>query len=116
MRAKEFLAEANGDMHPYTEKQLANIMVLPELDQYYEFYRFMIAAACSPDQEPSPQTDLNDKPAAIAYTLEDEKKLKHALKLMGKKGRWMTSGEAREPIDTVTQSPVAKIKRNKYGV
>lgn len=115
MRAKEFITEQSSGVHPYDEKRLANIMVMPELDQYYEFYRFMIAAACSPGL-PSPDDDLNNKPAAVAYTLEDEKKLRHALKLMGKKGKWMTSGEAHEPTDTSAVSPIAKIKKNKYGV
>lgn len=115
MKAKEFITEESSSIFPYDEKRLANIMVMPELDQYYEFYRFMIAAACSPDA-PSSDSHLNDKPAAVAYTLEDEKKLKHALKLMGKKGKWMASGEAKEPNDTSTISPIAKAKKNKYGV
>lgn len=115
MRAKEFITEESSGIHPYDEKRLANIMVMPELDQFYEFYRFMIATACSPET-PSPDGDLNCKPAAIAYTQADEDKLKHGLSIMGKKGKWMASGEAREPNDTSTTSPVAKVKKNKYGV
>lgn len=115
MRAKEFITEESSGVHPYDEKRLANIMVLPDIDQFYDFYRFMIAVACSPET-PSPDNDLNNRPAAVAYTLEDEKKLKSALKLMSKTGKWMTSGEAAEPKDTGVQSPVAKVKKNKYGV
>ncbi len=115
MRAKEFITEQSSSVHPYDEKRLANIMVLPNIDQFYEFYRFMISVACSPGM-PSPDDDLNNKPAAIAYTQADEDKLKHALRIMGKKGKWMTSGEAKEPNDTSVVSPVAKIKKNKYGV
>lgn len=116
MRAREFLNEANGEMHPYTEKQVANIMVMPELDQFYEFYRFMTAVAMAPDHDPTTETDLANMPAAYAYTKADEEKLRHGLKILGKKGKWMTSGEASEPKDTGVHSPVAKVKKNKYGV
>lgn len=116
MRAKEFINEANGEMHPYTEKQVANIMVMPELDQFYEFYRFMTAVAMAPDHKPTTETDLANIPAAYAYTKSDEEKLRHGLKLLGKTGKWMTSGEASEPSNTGKISPVANIKKNRYGV
>lgn len=115
MRAKEFIIESRG-ISPYVEKQLANIMVIPELDQYYEFYRFMIAAAMAPDSSPQEAPDLANRPTAYAYTKEDELKLKHALRHMNKKGKWLSSGDADENSTTHTVSPVAKKKPNKYGV
>jgi hypothetical protein len=90
-------------------------MVMPEMDQYYEFYRFMIAVAMAPDNLQKEKV-LNQIPAAVAYTKADEEKLKHGLKVLGKQGKWITSGEAKEPDDTSTVSPVNKIKRNRYGV
>lgn len=115
MRAKEFITEGKN-ISPYTEKQLANIMVIPELDQYYEFYRFMIAAAMAPDSSPNGTPDLANRPTAYAYTKHDEEKLKSALRHMNKKGKWLASGEAAEPSATNTVSPVAVKKKNKYGV
>lgn len=115
MRAKEFITEAKG-ISPYVEKQLANIMVIPELDQYYEFYRFMIAAAMAPDAVPLNTPDLANRPTAYAYTKADEEKLKRALRHMKKTGKWLSSGEAAENGTTQTVSPVAKKKPNKYGV
>lgn len=115
MRAKEFITESKG-VSPYIEKQLANIMVIPELDQYYEFYRFMIAAAMAPDASPDQKPDLSNRPTAYAYTKEDEEKLKLALRHMGKKGKWLAAGEAAENNTTNTVSPVATKKKNRYGI
>ena len=115
MRAKEFLNE-DKKINPYIEKQLANIMVIPELDQYYEFYRFMIAAAMAPDSSPEDTPDLSNRPTAYAYTKQDEEKLKGALRHMKKKGVWLSAGEADENGTTNTVSPVATKKKNKYGV
>lgn len=115
MRAKEFITEAKG-ISPYVEKQLANIMVIPELDQYYEFYRFMIAAAMAPDAPPEGAPDLSNRPTAYAYTKHDEEKLKLALRHMNKKGKWLAVGDAAENNTTNSVSPVAAKKKNKYGV
>lgn len=115
MRAKEFITEAKG-ISPYVEKQLANIMVIPELDQYYEFYRFMTATAMAPDSVPADIPDLSNRPTAYAYTKEDEEKLKRALRYMKKTGKWLAPGEAAENGTTNKVSPVAKKKLNKYGV
>lgn len=116
MKANEFISESlkNG-LDPVVEKQLANIMVIPELNQFYEFYRFMIATAISPGTT-NDLPILRNRPAAIAYTSADEEKLNHALKTMNKKGIWLTAGEASEPNDTHSTSPVPSRKKNRYGV
>jgi hypothetical protein len=115
MRAKEFITEQ--ELHPYNEKSLGNIMVIPELDQFYEYYRFMIAAAQSPDHahEFKKETWIH-KPAAISYTKADEEILNKALKLVGKTGKWLENSAAAEPKDTNKASPVNKTKRNRYGI
>jgi hypothetical protein len=115
MRAKEFLSEQ--EMHPYDEKRLGNIMIIPELDQFYDFYRFMIAVAQSPEQmkEFNKETWIR-RPTAVTYTQEDEEILKRGLKALGKSGKWLTNDNAHEPDDTHATSPVAKVKKNKYGI
>lgn len=115
MRAKEFITEQ--ELHPYDEKRLGNIMVIPELDQFYEYYRFMIAAAQSPEHEPEFEKETwIRRPTAISYTKADEEILRKALKLVGKTGKWLENDSATEPDDTNKTSPVTKAKRNRYGV
>lgn len=115
MRAKEFLTEQ--EMQPYDEKRLGNIMIIPELDQFYDFYRFMIAVAQSPEQmrDFNKETWIN-RPSAVTYTKEDEAILKRGLKALGKNGKWLHNDAATEPTDTNKASPIAKVKKNKYGI
>ena len=54
--------------------------------------------------------------AQIMYAPEDEETIKLASKLMGVTPSRITDNKSREAKGTSSQSPVAKPKRNKYGV
>jgi hypothetical protein len=54
--------------------------------------------------------------AQVMYAPEDEETIMLASKLMGVTPTRITDNASREPKSTETQSPVAKTKRNKYGV
>jgi hypothetical protein len=51
----------------------------------------------------------------MPYTKEDEDMLHHALKRMGKKHKHLTPSQSQDPSQH-SKSPVAAIKRNRYGV
>ena len=80
----------------------------------------MAAASTDGDTTPnmSPESYIGRKKTAYPYTKADEKKLKKAYKIAGMKYTDPNKGDMRslELDDTNTASPVAKPKKNKYGV
>jgi hypothetical protein len=52
----------------------------------------------------------------VMYAPEDEETIKLASKLMGVTPTKITDNASRETKSTSTQSPVANIKKNKYGI
>ena len=86
-----------------------------DMDPGHEFYRFMMQAAASPNDIPV-KTTVQSIPFAMPYTKEDEDMLHHALKRMGKKYKHITPSKGADPKGNHTVSPVASIKRNRYGV
>ena len=129
MRAKEFLpegAKSHGtfiglddelnDTLPgvWVQRQLRNT------DPYMQ-YRYGLAMAAA-RADAAGHIDFEQESAwsenlvIVGYTPEDEEVVRMADKLMGVKGTRLADSTSRESADTMTQSPVAKPKRNKYGV
>lgn len=126
MRAKEFVSEAQSKK--ITKRQLqsaAGVNVFndkgTQWSSDYSGYRAMMAAAMT-DGEIEPQIDkesyIGKKKTAYPYTQADQNKLKKAFKAAGITYTDPTHGDMRslELDDTNTASPVAKPKKNKYGV
>lgn len=120
MRAREFIVEqTKSHLHPYQEKALAGAKAFPNMDQYYELYRFGIAMAGSPEypeHEPNAQGPVGNHPSTISYTEAEEDIIRAALKKVGKSELALTSADSGEPDDTNRRSPVAPAKKNRYGV
>lgn len=114
MRAKEFLTEREykeikSDPMIYSQEYPS----MPSSNPYL-IYRFSMAMA-------DHTMDHVDGPAAqnaivAAFTKEDEEIIKGAERQTGHKGRTLSDKKSTEPTDTNKTSPVAKPKRNKYGV
>jgi hypothetical protein len=84
-------------------------------------YRYSMAVAASRahrdygidyDQESAWAENLTQ----VMFAPEDEETIMLASKLMGVKPTKITDSASREPVTTQTQSPVAKAKKNKYGI
>ena len=90
-------------------------MCFVDLDPGYEYYRFMMQAAASPNNIPV-EASLNSSPFSMPFSKEDADMLHHALKRMGKKVKHISTGKSSDPKGTHSKSPVAAIKKNKYGV
>jgi hypothetical protein len=86
-----------------------------DMDPGHEFYRFMMQAAASPNDIPI-STTVRSIPFAMPYTEKDEEMLHHALKRMGKKHKHITPSKGQDPDSVQSISPVAKVKKNRYGV
>jgi hypothetical protein len=92
-------------------------------DRVYELNRIMMAVASSDGVTPlSPKIDPESwagrNNIAVPYTKEEQAMLKQAFVAIGSHHEDMNHGDTRsmELKSTYTDSPVAKPKRNKYGV
>lgn len=106
MRAREFITER--DNTPATAKAaMNNMLVLPDMDMYYEYYRFMSMVAGEPEIKiDGPADTFRDMPAAMAYTDAEHQMILNSLKRMGKKAKFVSGKGSAEMEDTNTKSPV----------
>lgn len=87
------------------------------IDQYYGMYRFGIAMAGEPEKSAPKEGPAKDVPAVWMYTDAEEEIVSKAAKNQGIKGKTIVArGPSAELKSVNTVSPVAKIKKNKYGV
>lgn len=120
---KNIMNEVNLQRKPQRKSAQAAI---PGMEYYdyldnnahpYMAYRFGLALAPSPNTETMyPRGPTGSDLAIIDYTDADAEIRKGAEKLMGIKPTNSTSKGSEEVPTTYTKSPVAKNKRNQYGV
>ena len=131
MRAKEFINEAwAGKSHGnpkkvrdrasdalpgvYAQRQLRNT------DAYMQYRMGLALAAARADAAGhikfNQESSWAENFIHVMWADEDEETIKIASKLMGVTPSAITDKKSREPGSTETQSPVAKPKRNRYGV
>ena len=88
----------------------------------YAHYRLGLALACADGKgklvDMDPKTFYGKKHTAHPYTKEESDMLKQSYKLVGADYNDLNDGNLNslEPKDTHKQSPIAKPKKNKYGV
>jgi hypothetical protein len=83
----------------------------PDIDNYYGFYRFVIAMAGEPDDSNIPlQSNMRDIPLAVAYTKQEHDMIHKTARRMGSKAIELAYQGSHELPDTYTKSPVMKFK------
>jgi hypothetical protein len=117
MKIKEIVVEAkiNKDAHGATP----DMQTWPELDNNnspYAAYRFGVAMAGAPDMKTDKRGPIGGRFTTIGYTDADDEILKAAAKEMGVSAEKETTPGSTERDDVNTASPVAKKKKNRYGV
>jgi hypothetical protein len=133
MRAKEFIIEAEqwntkvhgkpGKIHKdltytlpttYVQRQLRNT------DPYMQMrYGVALAAALahkSGEVEFDQETAWSENVTQVLYAPEEEETVMLASKMMGVKPTKISKNKSQEPKHVGNTSPVANIKKNKYGV
>jgi hypothetical protein len=117
MRAKEFLNEQNADKPIRSNMKASGLYAkrYDDMDTYYDMYRFGVAIAGGADT--SAEGPARASPTVwIRNDVEDEK-IKTAERVMGVKGTVVVpKGPSEEYPDTNDKSPVATVKRNRYGI
>lgn len=109
------LQQATVGLDKFRDQQFA--------DRVYELNRVMMAVAASDGISPlAPEVDAESwagrNNLAFPYTPEEQKMLKAAFGVVGSHYEDLNNGDlkSKELKSTYTKSPVAKSKRNKFGV
>ena len=113
MRAKEFIVERSFSKRK--SGPMATTFQFPSMPSSdgYQVYRFGVAMA---NHEEPPYGPTGQHAVISAYTPEEEEIIHAAERATGHKGRILADRGSQEPKTTETTSPVAKPKRNRYGV
>jgi hypothetical protein len=116
MKINEIIAESTDKKLPKVAQAGAvHAKRYDDLDTYYGMYRFGVALANHNKDNPT-QGPARDKFTVWAYTDGDEEIIKKAEKSFGTKGTDIVKGPSEENDTINITSPIAKPKRNKYGV
>lgn len=119
MRAKEFIKESTKPLRRSAQAAIPDMQMFPQLDNssIYDMYRYGVALAGSPDSATMDQDGpAKSKMITVAYSEGDAEIINKTNKHMGVKGKAVTDRRSHESSTVDTVSPVAKPKRNRYGV
>jgi hypothetical protein len=113
MRAKEFITER--ELPKRKSRTMSTAFEFPTMpsSDAYQIYRFGVTMA---NHKEPPYGPTEQHAVISAYTSGEEEIIHAAERATGHKGRLVADRGSREPNSTESVSPVAKPKRNKYGV
>ncbi len=119
MKINEIIQEAKSELRKATTQSLSNVTSFPHLDNNnhpYLAYRFGVALAKSPNDVDNQEGPIGGEFTTIGYSDADAEIINHARKEFGIKGKVHSTRGSTELPSINKASPVAKPKRNKYGV
>jgi hypothetical protein len=115
MRATEFIAETTGTLGKPTKQAAPYAKRYDDMDTYYDMYRLGIAIAGGGNA--NAKGAVGHSPSVWITNSVEEDKIKTAERTIGKKGTVIVpKGPSEELASTSTVSPVASVKKNRYGV
>ena len=114
MRAKEFIVERSFSKRESGPMSATYAFPTMPSANAYAAYRFGLAMADHTIDYPEGPT--GNSAVIVAYTPEEEEIIKSGTRQTAHKGKLVADHGSHEPKSTETQSPVAKPKRNRYGV
>lgn len=114
MRAKEFILERS--FSPRKSGPMSTTYMFPDMPSSdpYQAYRFGMAMANHTAKYA--EGPVSQKAVIIAYTTKEEEIIHGAERQTGRKGVVVADKKSHESLDTDTKSPVAQIRKNKYGI
>ena len=114
MRAKEFIVERSFPKRKSGPMSTTYAFPTMPSSNAYAVYRFGLAMADhSIDYSEGP---TGNSAVIVAYTPEEAEIIRGGTRQTGHKGKIVADRGSDEPKSTDSQSPVAKPKRNRYGV
>lgn len=119
MKINEIIVENKGKIRKGVRNSLSDLDSYSDLSNSsnpYLAYRFGVALAKSPEDVVAQEGPIGSDFATIGYSDADQQIIDHAKKEFGIKGK-KHGGKGSVELDKVNKvSPVAKPKKNKYGV
>lgn len=124
MRAREFVIEnmiqpyANDQLRPDTLAALPSMTMFTDVDNSspYNGWRFGIAMAGAPHHKMPSEGPTGQKMVVVPYTDEEASIINSAAGMIGVNAHSMNSKGSKELSDAGTVSPIAKPRKNRYGV
>ncbi len=119
MRAKEFINETTKPLRKSAKASISSLRKNKYLDNNnnpYLAYRMGVAMAGSPGSTMDQYGPLGSNFVTVDYTEGDAEIRRSAEKLMGTPSQEVTGKGSEETDNINTQSTVAAVKRNRYGV
>jgi hypothetical protein len=122
MKINELLVEGGkgAPLRKSHAQTLDRLQTLPGLNMNtgdaYKAYRFGVALAGAPEIPTDENSPFAGNYTVKSYTDEEQDMIKYAAKQMGVGIVTKAGKGSKEPVGTNTASPVATIKKNKYGV
>lgn len=118
MRAKEFISEQQIEGEERHTLPATYILPnLPNQDPYLQYRMGLQLAAAGPDMyKPAADSPWGENMAVTAYSSGDEEILKQALKQSHQAAELITTAKSEEPKSINKTSPVAAVKKNRYGI
>lgn len=115
MRATEFIAETIKALSKNERQSGPYAKRFDNMDTYYDMYRLGIAIAGGGNADA--QGPARASPTVWITNSVEEDKVKTAEKTLGQKGTVIVpKGHSEELRSTSAVSPVASVKKNRYGV
>lgn len=117
MRATEFVIEAkNQELRRAIKLAGPHAKRYDDIGSFYDMYRLGVAIAGGADTPP--EGPIRDNPSVWVMNDVEDAKIKQAERTLGIKGTTIIpKGASQEMTDLVnTTSPVASVKRNRYGI
>jgi hypothetical protein len=119
MRAREFLTETE-EYFDLSNPAILRARYFPDMDRFYELYRLTLDIVSNNEEMRHKVDDLgwpaSNNAIMFAYTDQEDKTINTVLKKRGYKQTKTTSDKSKELKSVHTTSPVAKIKKNQFGV
>lgn len=123
MRAREFILTEDEHQFDMSNPELVRARYLPDMDKYYELYRLGLdmAGINTPPEQKVNDIDgegwpVSNNAVMLAYSKGDDEIITKSLKKRGYKQKMTSDGDSREDHGINKTSPVAKPKKNRYGV
>jgi hypothetical protein len=114
MRAKEFITERSfSNRKSSTMSTAFQFPTMPSANAYAA-YRFGLAMADHTINHADGPT--SNSAVIVAYMPEEEEIIRAGTQQTGHKGKLVADRGSNEPKGTESQSPVARLKKNRYGV
>jgi hypothetical protein len=116
MKIRDIINETRKRLPQTVRKAGVHARHYDKMDTFYDLYRFGIAMAANKSPAQHAQGPIGDNPSVWMYTDADAEIVNDAEKAQGVKSRTIVKNPSSEPKTTNVKSPVAKRKKNKYGV